>query len=273
MKRILILAAMMLTAFSCAPKKVDAPKILVLYYSQTSNTRSVATQIADKLGADLEEIIPVAPYDGDFRATIERSRQEFDGGVLPEIQPLQKNIADYDIVFLGFPVWFGTCANPLGTVLALPGWAGKKVVPFCTFGSGGLDSASHDIAEKLADSEVLPGYGVRAARLAAAPAEIDRFLKAGGFLEGEYEPLPEFPEAHEATEEEAAIFDAAVGDYPMMHAKAAEVAARAIPGGTEYFFTALDTPGFEGENAEPRTIKVYVIALEGQAPEFTQVIR
>ena len=271
MKRFLILAAMLTMAFSCAPKKADAPKILVLYYSQTSNTRTVATQIADKLGADLEEVLPVTPYDGDFQATIGRSRKEFDEGVLPEIQPLAKNIADYDVIFLGFPVWFGTCANPIGTVLAEPGWAGKKVVPFCTFGSGGIDSASRDIAAKLPESEMLPGYGVRAARIAAAPAEIDRFLLAGGFLEGEYEPLPDFPEAHAVTEEESAIFDAAVGDYPMMNAKATEVSSRAVPGGVEYLFTAMDAPRFDG--GEPRPIKVYVIALEGQAPEFTQVVR
>ena len=78
--------------------------------------------------------------------------------------------------------------------------AGKKVVPFCTFGSGGLQSSTRLIAEKQPGAEILPGYGVRAARIQAAPAEIDTFLKAGGFLEGEYEKLEDFPESHPVSE-------------------------------------------------------------------------
>ncbi len=106
------------------------------------------------------------------------------------------------------------------------------------------------------------------------PAEVDQFLKAGGFIEGEYTALPDFPEQHAANEEEANIFIAAVGDYPMIKAKATTVASRVIPGGTEYLFTAVNLPQESGDpNAPAGDIKVYVTVLEGQAPEFTQVIR
>ena len=186
---------------------------------------------------------------------------------------------DYDVIFLGYPIWFGTYAPPVSTVLASVDFSGKKVVPFCTFGSGGLDSSVKDLQEKLPDAEILPGYGVRAARIDAVPAEIDRFLKAGGFIKGESVALPDFSIPCPVTEEEAAIFDAAVGDYPMMHAKAEEVASRAVPGGVEYLFTARDLPREmpkdmpAGAVPEPRTMKVYVLAEEGQAPVFTQVVR
>ena len=271
MKKILIMAAVLLFAVSCN----KSPRILVLYYSQTGTTKAVAEQFQSLLGADIEAIVPVVPYDGDFRATIERSRKELDEGSFPEIQPLASDISSYDVIFLGYPIWFGTYAPPVSTVLNSVDFSGKKIVPFCTFGSGGLDSSVKDLQGKLPDVEILPGYGVRAARIAAAPAETERFLKENGFLEGEYEKPEPFPALRPVTEEESAIFDAAVGDYPMMHAKAEEVASRAVSNGMEYLFTAKDAP-MPMENVpemEPRIIKVYVLVEDGQAPVFTQVVR
>ena len=279
----LLFASMTLAAVSCGPKpetsndeaqKEETPKTLVVFYSQTSNTKAVATEIATKLGADMAEIVPVELYEGDFHATIERGKKELDEGVYPEIQPLTVNVADYDVVFLGYPIWFGTYAPPVFTFLDQVDLSGKKIVPFCTFGSGGLESSLKDLVSAEPEAEILPGYGVRAARLEAMPKEIDQFLEAGGFIEGEYAPLEEFPEQHPVTEEEAAIFDAAVGDYPMMHAKATTVASRALPDGTEYLFTAVDLPREDRPDMPPAgEMQVYVSVIGEEAPVFTRVIR
>ena len=275
MKWMLAFAAFVVAAVSCGQKK-EAPKskVLVLYYSQTSNTKTVAQEIANKLGADIEEIVAVNPYDGDFQATIARCQQEREQGVTPEIEPVKADLAQYDVIFLGYPIWFGTYAPPMAAFLNQADLSGKKIVPFCTFGSGGLDSSVKDLTKAQPKAEIIAGYGVRAARMAAVPAEVDQFLKAGGFIEGEYAKLEDFPEAQPATEEQAAIFDKAVGDYPMIHAKAKAVASRAVPGGTEYLFTAEDLPR-EGapQMPTPGEMKVYVLALDGQDPVFTQVVR
>lgn len=282
MKFMLVLATVTLAAVSCGPKKTTqkaeeektAPKMLVLYYSQTSNTKAVAQEIATKLGADLDEIVPVELYEGDFQATIERGKKELDEGVFPEIQPLKADISKYDVIFFGYPIWFGTYAPPVFTFLNQVDLSGKKIVPFCTFGSGGLESSLKDLAEAEPKAEILPGYGVRAARLEAMPKEIDQFLKAGGFIEGEYTKLEEFPEQHPVSEEEAAIFDAAVGDYPMMHAQAKAVASRNIPDGVEYVFTAVDLPREDRPNMPPAgEMTVYVTVIGEEAPVFTRVIR
>jgi flavodoxin len=275
MKWMLAFAAFVVAAVSCGQKK-EAPKskVLVLYYSQTSNTKTVAQEIANKLGADIEEIVAVNPYNGDFQATIARCQQEREQGVTPEIEPVKADLAQYDVIFLGYPIWFGTYAPPMAAFLNQADLSGKKIVPFCTFGSGGLDSSVKDLTKAQPKAEIIAGYGVRAARMAAVPAEVDQFLKAGGFIEGEYAKLEDFPEAQPATEEQAAIFDKAVGDYPMIHAKAKAVASRAVPGGTEYLFTAEDLPR-EGapQMPAPGEMKVYVLALDGQDPVFTQVVR
>jgi flavodoxin len=263
MKKILLFTTLLAMAISCTKEK--APKTLVLYYSETGNTRAVAEALQQKLGADIEEILPVVPYTGDFQATIERGRKEMEEDNFPELQPLKSDIASYDIIFLGFPVWFGTYANPVETLLRNADFAGKKIVPFCTFGSGGLDSSIKAIREKAPKAVLLPGYGVRAARLDAVPVEVERFLIGEGFVEGTYEKPADFPAPHPVSEEEAAIFDAAVGSYPMIQAQAQEVASRAVPEGTEYLFSAKDNRG--------GVIKVYVLAEEGKTPVFTQVLR
>ena len=275
MKRLLIVLAAMIFAASCTEKKPE-PKYLVLYYSQTSNTKAVAEEIQARLNADIEAIEATVPYDGDFQATIERSGKEREEGILPEIKPLTRNIAEYDVIFLGYPVWFGTYAPPVATFLSQADLSGKKVVPFCTFGSGGLDSSLKDLKAKQPNAEILPGYGVRAARISKIKDEIDRFLKENGFIEGEFTKLEDFQNTHPATEEEAAIFDAAVNGYPMISAKAESVAQRSIPGGTEYLFTAVPLPKEDTQDAKLPPIgpiQVYVTVLDGQQPEFTQVIR
>ena len=278
LKLTLIIATAMVTAISCGSKKEtpkeETPKMLVLYYSQTSNTKTVAEEIAQKLNADIEELIMVEPYDGDFQATIDRCLQEREKGVIPEIKPVTANIADYDVIFLGYPVWFGTYAPPVTAFLNQADLSGKKVVPFCTFGSGGLESSVKDLVQAEPKAEVLPGYGVRAARLDAMPYEVDQFLKASGFLEGEFVQLEEFPEQHEVSEAEAAIFDAAVDGYPMLHAKAKTVATRTLPDGVEYLFTAVDLPRKDKSDMPPAgELQVYVTVANGAAPVFTKVIR
>ena len=271
MKKILLMTAILAMAAACTGKK--APKTLVLYYSQTGMTKAVAEQFQKLLGADIEEIVAENPYDGDFQATIDRCRKEMEGNVTPGIKPIQADLKSYDIIFLGYPIWFGTYAPPVKAVLGEAGLTGGKIVPFCTFGSGGLESSIKDLQENLPDSEILPGYGVRAARIDAAPAEVENFLKAGGFIKGEYKAPEEFSATHPVTEEETAIFTAAVGNYPMLKAKPSEVSSRKVPEGVEYLFTALDTPWEPTPESSFVEVKVYVLAENGKDPVFTRVVR
>ena len=277
-KLMTIVAATAMLAVSCGQKKEtpkdESPKYLVLYYSQTSNTKAVAEQIANLLNADIEEIVATQPYDGDFQATIERCIQERELGVKPEIQPLTADISQYDVIFIGYPVWFGTYAPPVAALLDQIDLSGKKVVPFCTFGSGGLESSVKDLVAKQPNAEVLPGYGVRAARLDAMPKEVEEFLKASGLLEGEYTPLPDFGEMHDVSADEAAIFNTAVDGYPMLNAQAKSVAVRTSPNGTEYLFVAMDKPRESKADMSPAgELQVYVTVVEGETPVFTKVIR
>ena len=272
-KWMLPLLAVLVAAAACAPKQ-EAQKVLVLYYSQSNTTQKVAREIGRRLGADLEAVVPVIPYDGTYQETIDRCLQERESGILPEVKPVQAYLAAYDVIFLGYPIWFGTCALPILSVLDQIDLRGKKVVPFCTFGSGGLAASVKDLAKKQPEAEILPGYGVRSARISAAPAELDRFLKAGGFVEGDFFQPEPFPATHPVSEAEAALFDEAVGNYPMIHARATDVTSRKVPEGTEYLFTAMDLPRDDNPQEKPSIpFQIFVLAAEGQAPVFTQVVR
>jgi flavodoxin len=234
----------------------------------------VAQEIATRLNADIEEIALVEPYDTAFQATIDRCKADREKGILPEIKPLKSNIADYDWIFIGYPIWFGTYAPPIASLLEKVDLSDKWVVPFCTFGSGGLESSAKDLAEKQPNAKVMPGYGVRAARMEAMPKEVEWFLKSIGLLQGEIFAPADFPEQHPVSAEEAAIFDAAVNGYPMLNAKAKTVASRTILDGTEYLFTAMNQPrGDKGDLPPASEIKVYVTVEKGKTPEFTKVVR
>ena len=275
MKFIVLTAVALMAVVSCTPKKQDSKaKVLVLYYSQTSNTKTVAQEIATRLNADIEEIALVEPYDTAFQATIDRCKADREKGILPEIKPLKSNVADYDTIFLGYPIWFGTYAPPIASLLEKVNLSGKWVMPFCTFGSGGLESSVKDLTEKQPNAKIMPGYGVRAARMDAVPKEVEQYLKSIGFIKGELFMPADFPEQHPVSADEAAIFDAAVNGYPMLNAKAKTVASRTILDGTEYLFTAMDKPREDKPDMPPASeIKVYVIVEKGKAPEFTRVVR
>ena len=279
LKLMMCAALAMMVVTSCSQKsqnseKEKASKVLVLYYSQTSNTKTVAQEIATRLNADIEEIALVEPYDTAFQATIDRCKADREKGILPEIKPLKSNIADYDTIFLGYPIWFGTYAPPIASLLDKVDLSGKWVMPFCTFGSGGLESSVKDLTEKQPNAKIMPGYGVRAARMDAVPKEVEQYLKSIGFIKGELFMPADFPEQHPVSADEAAIFDAAVNGYPMLNAKAKTVASRTILDGTEYLFTAMDMPRENKPGMPPASeIKVYVLVEKDKAPVFTKVVR
>ncbi len=265
MKKMMILA--LAAALSACTS--DRPKVLVLYYSQYGATKTVAEDLASRLGADIEAFDVEQPYEGDFGQTVQRCLAERESQSLSPVKPLKADISKYDVVFLGYPVWFGVAARPVLSLVQTEKFEGKKVVTFCTFGSGGLESSTDDLCRLLPEAEVYEGYGVRNARISKAPAEIERFLVEAGFKEGQVDPLPEFSEKREVTAEEEAIFNAACGSYEMPLGEPVSVASRPVPGGVEYDFTAVGK-GMPGQQSES---SIYVLALDGQTPEFTKVVR
>lgn len=246
-------------------------KTLVLYYSQTGTTQTVAEELQKQLGADIERIEAVNPYDGDFQATIQRGGEELRSGEVPAINPIQANLADYDVVFIGYPIWFGTYAMPIATLVKENDFAGKTIVPFCTFGSGGLNTSTDALRKALPKADIRQGYGVRTARVAAAAKELNRFLIENGYKTGDITPLPDYSEQQPVTDEDKDIFDAACSNYQFPLGTPQTVGKRETEESTDYKFT-VQSRGMQGEETTT-IIYVTVSKEEGANPEFTEVVR
>lgn len=277
MKKGLTLLAVLLTLIGCNSQKksqteddsVNNPKCLVIYYSQTGTTQKVAEELVRMLNADTLRIEAEQPYNGTYAETIERCKKEMGNEELPKLKPINTELEDYDVVFLGYPIWFGTYARPIASLLTEVDFAGKKVVPFCTFGSGGLETSIKDLKQAIPDAQIQTGYGIRNARIDKAPAEVERFLKESGYLTGEVEKLPDFSPQQPVTKEDISLFDMACGDYTYPLGTPVTVGKRQTAQGTDYQFTVQS----KDNNDNPIEATIYVTVGNGAKPEFTKVVR
>lgn len=244
-------------------------KTLVLYYSQTGATKTVAELLKADLGADIDSIVPKDSYGTDYEATIQRWQKEKNDNVKVAIKQLSANINDYDTIFLGFPIWGGTFASPVATWLADNNLKGKTVITFATFGSGGIEAATKDVALAQPSANVIEGFGIRNARIDKAPAEIKSFLIDNGYIAGEKSSIPEYGETAPVTEEDVKIFNEACGNYQFPLGTPISVARRQINGATEYCFNVES----DGPDDKKANSIIYVTAAPDQKPEFTKVVR
>lgn len=271
MKKSVIFCGALAMLSACTSKtQTDEPATssLIIYYSQTGATQQVAELLQQKLGADIEAIQLTNPYNGDFGQTIARCQEEMASGQTPELQPLAHDIAKYDTIYIGYPVWFGTYAMPIATFVKENDFTGKVIVPFCTFGSGGNTSISKLLEALPGIKEMVPGYGVRNARVQKASDELDAYLVARGIVAGEAKEAPVYGEQHELSADEQAVFDEACGSYQMPLGTPVSVASCVLSDGTYYQYKVQN-------GADENLSEIYVIKdnAEGSVAEFTQVFR
>ena len=161
MKKISIMLAallvMSLSACSKATKTEESKdmKVLVAYFSASGVTKGVAQQLAEVAGADLHEIKPEQPYtdaDLDWRDKESRSSVEMkDKNSRPAITDKLDNMADYDVVFVGFPIWWYTCPTIINTFMEAYDFKGKTVVPFATSGGSTIEKSCEDLKATYPD--------------------------------------------------------------------------------------------------------------------------
>lgn len=136
-------------------------KVLVAYFSATGTTEAVAEQIAEGLSCDLYEITPQDPYtdaDLNYSDTSSRTTSEMnDENARPAISGTVSNMAQYDVVFLGYPIWWGEAPRIISTFLESYDFSGKTIVPFCTSGSSGIAASVSDLKPLASGATWLEG--------------------------------------------------------------------------------------------------------------------
>jgi len=155
MKKVVILmsALMALCLSACSQgsnkKENKQMKTLVAYFSATGTTKGVAQQLAEVTGADLHEIKPEKPYtdaDLDWQDKQSRSTIEMeDKSSRPAITEKLPNMQEYDVIYVGFPIWWYTCPTIINTFMESYDFKGKTVIPFATSGGSSIKKTCEDL--------------------------------------------------------------------------------------------------------------------------------
>ncbi len=134
--------------------------VLVVYFSWSGNTENVANAIVNQTGADVFEIVPEEAYTIDYNALLDIATQEKESGARPAIAGSIEDIAQYDIIYVGYPNWWSDMPMILYTFFDSYDLSGKMIAPFCTSGGSGLSNTVNSIRELEPDADVLEGLHI-----------------------------------------------------------------------------------------------------------------
>lgn len=186
-------SAVCLTA--CANKKSDetmkqgdnkAGKVLVAFFSRTGenysvgniskgNTHIVAEMIAEATGADIFEIVPQKSYPTTYEQCTEVAEKEKTANARPAIKT-DKDIAPYDTIYIGYPIWWGDAPMVVYTWIESHDWQGKTVIPFCTHEGSGLSSSPDNIAKACAGATVAHGFDMHGSTAQKQPEKAKKMV-------------------------------------------------------------------------------------------------
>ena len=154
---------------------------IVVYFSCTGNTKAVAEEVAAQTGSELHEIVPEEPYteedlnynNDNCRANIEMNDPES----RPAISNTIENFSEYDTIYIGYPIWWGSLPRIMNTFLDTYDFSGKTIVPFCTSGSSSISQSLSVIREAEPEAQVKEGLQVSSAGADDSSDEVSRWLE------------------------------------------------------------------------------------------------
>ena len=153
-------------------------QVMIIYYSLTGNTKSIAEKLQKETGGDIFEIQTVRTYPTDYSALTEEAKRELQTGDLPALKKSPPDMSSYDLILVGSPVWWYTVSTPVMSFLRQADFAGKKVSAFCTHG-GGVGKFFPHFKEQAKNAVVLEGldlYNVRQAGKGKVDKALDLWI-------------------------------------------------------------------------------------------------
>lgn len=146
-------------------------KILVAFYSKAGenygvgnveigNTEMMAKNIAEFVGGDLFKIEPIIPYPDNYEESTVVAKEELQANVRPEIKNQVPNFLDYDIIFIGYPNWWGMYPMIINAFMESYDFTSKTVIPFNTHEGSGSSNTYQEIKNKLSNTKVLEGLAI-----------------------------------------------------------------------------------------------------------------
>lgn len=149
----------------------NSKKVLVVFFSRTGenyavgniekgNTHIIAEMIAKESGGKLFRIETVKPYPDEYKACVEVAKAEKENNARPEVKGDVK-VEDYDVIFLGYPNWWGDMPMAVYTFIEKHNWYGKTVVPFCTHEGSGLSDTERKLKDACKGAKVSEGLAIK----------------------------------------------------------------------------------------------------------------
>ena len=157
----------------------DGKDVLIAYFSRTNTTQRAANLIQQQTGGVLFEIQPADPYPSSYSATTQRAQREISTGALPAMLNDVEDFQEYELIFVGYPIWWGTTPPVVNTFLNSHDFSGKTVVPFCTSGGSGISGSLGNINQYCSGARVLRGMDVTG----DSEGDIQNWLKEIGVLQ------------------------------------------------------------------------------------------
>lgn len=146
------------------------------------NTEVIAKKIQGLTGSDLFQIETVKPYPVDYTETTEVSKVELRQSARPELTEMVPDMATYEVIYLGYPNWWGTMPMAVFTFLESYDFSGKTIIPFCTHEGSCLGSSERDIKRLCPSAKVLPGLAIIGRTVARADNEVANWLRKLGLI-------------------------------------------------------------------------------------------
>ncbi len=158
-------------------------RYLVFYCSRTGNTERMAQTIQSTLECDMIEVVPETPYEDDYNAMLDRVQAELDAigqGNYPAITTSVESFDAYDIVFIGYPIWYGHIATPMQTFLHNHAdlLARKHIALFASSGSSGIGTSERDAATLVPDAVFEESLLLTSSTLGSMATRIPQWLES-----------------------------------------------------------------------------------------------
>lgn len=142
----------------------------------TGNTQVAAGMIRELTGADLFKIEQVQPYSKNYNECIGQAQSDQKRDARPELKDYLQDIDSYDVIYLGFPNYWGTMPMAVFTFLEHYNFSGKKIKPFCTHEGSGMGSSVSDIKKLCPDAVVEEGLAIHGGSVQRAKKDIEAWI-------------------------------------------------------------------------------------------------
>ena len=143
---------------------------------KVGNTEVVANMIQKITGGDMFHIESVTAYPKDYTETTEVAKDELRAKARPKLTGQVKNMESYNIIFLGYPNWWGTMPMPVFTFLESYDFSGKTIVPFCTHEGSGIGHSEKDIVKACPKAAVLKGIAIHGTSASSAVSDVSSWI-------------------------------------------------------------------------------------------------